>query len=72
MKHVDLHRAVARAAGESVATVKRIGFLIDDPEVKADDAEPPDLGPCVLDWDQVELWRRASLQGETSHEPTAC
>jgi hypothetical protein len=50
----DLHRAISRATGESVATIKRIGFMIEEPGVAIDDPHDPALGPHVLDWDAFE------------------
>ncbi|MCA8990744.1 MAG: hypothetical protein KDA88_02135 [Planctomycetaceae bacterium] len=53
MHQSDLNRSVARATGESVSTIKRLGFLIADPE---QDLDPHDeeLGPYVIDWDELE------------------
>ncbi len=67
MKQADLNRAVAHATGETVATIKRLGFLIAEPdEVLNPDSE--DLGPYIIDWD--ELADRAEPCTETpQHEP---
>ena len=48
MKQADLNRAVARATGESVSTIKRLGFLLAEP---ADSLDPgaDDDGPYVID-----------------------
>lgn len=56
MTQAELDRAVARATGDSVATVRRLGFQLenlfpddfDDLEV---DEEHLDEGPLVFDWD---------------------
>ena len=56
MQQRDLNRAVSRATGESVSTIKRLGFLIAEP----DDPHDPDseeFGPYVIDWDAVERQR---------------
>ena len=53
MKQADLNRAVARATGESISTIKRLGFLIDDP----DHIDPLDPGPAVVDWDELQARR---------------
>ena len=53
MQQRDLNRAVSRATGESVSTIKRLGFLIaehDDPR----DPDSEEFGPYVIDWDAVE------------------
>lgn len=58
MTQTDLNRAVSRATGESIATVRRIGFLISEPD--DDRTEEPDdehFGPSALDWDAVETVR---------------
>jgi hypothetical protein len=46
MSERDLSRAVAKATGESVESVQRLGFQL----VGAHGPEE-DLGPLVLDWD---------------------
>ncbi|MEZ5941359.1 MAG: hypothetical protein R3C18_08215 [Planctomycetaceae bacterium] len=53
MHQSDLNRSVARATGESVSTIKRLGFLIADPEQELDPHDE-DLGPYVIDWDELE------------------
>jgi hypothetical protein len=46
----QLHRAVARATGESPDTIARMGFQLQgSPDRLHDDGE--DLGPNTLDWD---------------------
>ena len=53
MHQNDLNRAVARATGESVSTVKRLGFLLAEPanDLEADSSQ---LGPHVIDWDALD------------------
>jgi hypothetical protein len=56
MTQADLDRAVARATGESVATVRRLGFQLED--LSIDDFDDLvgeasiDEGPLVFDWDE--------------------
>ena len=70
MKQADLNRAVARATGETVSTIKRLGFLLDDPQAGLDpDAE--EHGPHVIDWDALEARRHEELAREPLHEPAA-
>ena len=59
MNQNDLNRSLSRATGESVRTIKRLGFSLFDPG--ANNAEPDsiDLPPQVVDWDQLELDRMA-------------
>lgn len=54
MSRSELHRAVARATGDSLATVKRIGFLLTDPTVPVLDPEDERFGPHVIDWDELQ------------------
>ena len=51
MLQADLYRSVSRATGETIATIKRLGFLIADPDISIIDPEAEDLGPHVIDWD---------------------
>jgi hypothetical protein len=53
MLQADLYRDISRVTGETVATIKRVGFLIADPSQPISDPEAEDLGPHVLDWDEV-------------------
>ena len=70
MRQADLDRAVARATGESVSTIKRLGFLLDEPLPGPEDVDIEGFGPYVLDWDEVESQRFASGDGERRHVPT--
>lgn len=44
----DLNRAVARATGESVEAIQRLGFSL------TEDDDPDAAGPLVVDWDDQE------------------
>lgn len=57
MTQAEVNRAVARATGESVRTIQRLGFLIADPDSELTDPDDEDLGPYVLDWDELERQR---------------
>ena len=57
MTQAEVDRAVARATGESVRTIQRLGFLIADPNSELTDPDDEDLGPYVLDWDELERQR---------------
>ena len=67
MKQADLNRAVARATGETIATIERLGFLLDEP-TDGFDPDAPELGPYVLDWDQLEAQRQASCSALQASE----
>ena len=55
MTRSRVERAVARATGESLATIQRLGFSIDEPQpITSDD---PPAKPGVIDWDVLQLQR---------------
>lgn len=66
MKQAEINHAVARATGESVRTVRSLGFLVWDPDAPADD----DPGPEVLDWDELHRQRNVSVEDFLSPVPT--
>lgn len=51
MQQNDLHRAVARATGETVSRIKRVGFLLAEPHHDFPDPHDEQWGPQVIDWD---------------------
>jgi len=55
MQQNDLNRAVSRATGETVTTVKQLGFVLDDPGERLD--EPAH----TIDWDDLDKQRQTSL-----------
>ena len=54
MLQADLYRDISRVTGETIATIKRVGFLIADPSEPISDPEAEDLGPHCLDWDEMD------------------
>ncbi len=60
MTQRELNRAVARAIGEPVELIERLGFFLADPDQNFDDAEAEELGPYVIDWDALEAARLCS------------
>jgi hypothetical protein len=52
--HLD--RAVARATGEAVSTIRRRGFSIADPARVLHDPEPASP-PHIIDWDEQDANR---------------
>ncbi|REJ92499.1 MAG: hypothetical protein DWQ35_12100 [Planctomycetota bacterium] len=68
MKQADVNRAVARATGETVSTIKRLGFLLAEP-AEISDPEAEELGPLVIDWDEVDLCRREDVEEAAHHAP---
>ena len=68
MKQADLNRAVALATGESMSTVKRLGFLLAEPKEVIDPAAE-ESGPYIIDWDELENIRLNSERQGARHEP---
>ena len=54
MNETDLYRAVARATGESVDTIRRMGFSLVDVEQPVDPLSGPGWDVPVIDWDGLE------------------
>jgi len=59
MNEHDLNRSLSRATGESVRTIKRLGFSLFDPGANDTDDDSIDLPPQVIDWDRVQFDRIA-------------
>jgi len=57
MRQADLNRSVARATGETVSRIARLGFIIADPGERIDNPHSEDLGPLVIDWDAMHQQR---------------
>ena len=69
MNNAELNRAVARATGESVSTIRRLGFGPAGPEFETDDEMPQQLGPSVIDWDELRVQRyRGNCEGSVFHD----
>ena len=69
MKQSDLNRAVALATGETIATVKRLGFLLAEPHESVDpDSEMS--GPLVIDWDDLDNQRMITQAEGLNHVPS--
>ncbi|HEV2968431.1 MAG TPA: hypothetical protein VGY55_00490 [Pirellulales bacterium] len=48
MTQAQLEREISRATGESVTTIRNLGFSL---------IEPPELEPLTIDWDELEAAR---------------
>ena len=68
MQQSELNRQVAKQTGESVATIKRLGFLLDEPVEAGEDYEP-NLGPLVIDWDVLDAQRHLRAQAMRAKRP---
>ena len=67
MKQADLDRAVARATGETVSTIKQLGFLLADP-TEVLDLDSDQTGPNVIDWDALELQRNEAIMRRPQYD----
>lgn len=70
MKQADLDRAVARATGETVSTIRRLGFLLAEPADRLD-PDSDEHGPNVIDWDELLAQRFEASTWRPHHEPAA-
>ena len=70
MKQSELNRAVARATGETVSTIKRLGFLLADPS-ECLEPDSDKCGPHVIDWDELEAQRDTGNTWRPPYEPAA-
>ncbi len=61
MRQNELNRQVARATGESVSTIRRLGFLLAEPSEAIDDPDSESLGGRVIDWDALVDYRPMRL-----------
>jgi hypothetical protein len=59
MSSGDIHRAVARATGESVRAIKQFGFSLVAPDQVPPEEVVDDAGPQFIDWDELEAERIA-------------
>lgn len=54
MTQQELDRAVAKATGESLGEIRRLGFSVADPVDVCFDPEPGDPQDKYIDWDELE------------------
>lgn len=59
MHQAELNRALSRATGESVGTIKRLGFSLLEANFVPCDLDSPEVAPQVVDWDRLEIERIA-------------
>ena len=57
MTQAELDRAVAKATGENLRVISRLGFTLADPVSVEHDPEPSDIEDMIVDWDALELER---------------
>ncbi|MGE0608433.1 MAG: hypothetical protein AB7O62_15160 [Pirellulales bacterium] len=65
MTRSRIHRDVARATGEDISTIRRLGFQVVKPERMFDepdsDADELDLPPSIVNWDELASQRVSYL-----------
>jgi hypothetical protein len=61
MKQSELNRAVARATGEHLRVISRLGFSLADPVSVQHDPEPCDIEDMIVDWDALDLQRNVPV-----------
>ncbi len=66
MTQSELIRAVARATGESLATIRILGFGIADPTTVHHDPEPL-RRPRIVNWDRLDAGRSGHLPQRSCH-----
>ena len=64
MNETDLYRAVARATGESVDTIRRLGFSLVDVEQPVEPSSELGWDVPVIDWDDLEENRAHGGSGD--------
>ncbi|MFT5523614.1 MAG: hypothetical protein ACI9HK_001562 [Pirellulaceae bacterium] len=69
MRQNDLNRAVADATGETVTTIKKLGFMLAEPDI-FDDLDDEIAGPLVIDWDELDAQRYLRNWFPEPHSPT--
>ena len=67
MIQAELNRAVARATGESVSTIKRLGFLLDEPHPQLENSDLADLKLHVVRSDEPQARRSQPFCRMPSH-----
>ena len=70
MTQAKLNRAVARATGESLGTIRRRGFSIGDP-LDVDFDPEPYSPPAMIDWDDLDAHRLAILPNRSARRTAA-
>ena len=69
MTQNQIHRAVAKATGESVGTIRQMGFSVADPDHVRFDPEPPDIRDIeerIIDWDWHDRRRNVPIVPQRS------
>ena len=69
MTQCQLDRAVARATGENLRVITRLGFGLADPVFVEHDPEPCDVADMIVDWDEHELWRNVPVVTPCCRQP---
>ncbi len=68
MTQAELNRAVAEATGETVTTIRELGFSLADPDEVFHDPQPCDLDVEAIDWDAYDAQRHIPAFAQSSHQ----
>lgn len=68
MKQSLLERAVARATGEAISTIRRMGFSLFDPTAADNDFDALPT-PQTVNWDRLDASRPAYLPQRARFHP---
>lgn len=75
MNQYQLDRSVARATGDNLRVIRRLGFTLADPVFVEHDPEPSDVDIDVeaklIDWDEHERRRKVAVIAQRTAEPAA-
>lgn len=71
MKQSELNRAVAKATGENLRIISRLGFSLADPLLVEYDPEPCDVEDMIVDWDRLDLERNVPVTADHLRKPAA-
>jgi len=71
MRQSEVNRAVAKATGENLRIISRLGFSLADPLSVEHDPEPSDVEDMIVDWDKLDMQRNVPVTADRLREPTA-
>lgn len=67
MNQRELNQEVAGKTGETVATIRRIGFQIADPSEPLSGPDDEMIDPYVSDWNATAIAGPAAIASEAAH-----
>lgn len=64
MTQMQLEQLVADATGDDVRAIRQRGFSVADPFEVNFDPEPDNLPPQMIDWDELDFERNATVASQ--------